>query len=106
MVSRCACGFWGAGKRTTGGAFCSVATDSDPRVRREDEEVENVDIVRPRSMVMCDCMGGVDTECVDDVDGCSEIVLEDRLSVDGLRMMRILVSDAGAALPTGSEEES
>jgi hypothetical protein len=106
IVSRCECGFWCAGKCTIRGAFCGVATDSDPCVGKDDGAVESIDIVRPRSMGMCDCMGGVDSECVGDVDGCPAVVLERRLSEDGVWMARILVSEADAALPTGSEEES
>jgi hypothetical protein len=73
-VSRCEHGFRGA--------FCGVATD--PRVGREVEAVQAMDVVRPRSTAASDCMGGVDSECVDDVGGCPAIVLEKRLSGDGV----------------------
>ena len=82
-VSGCECGFWSGGRCTTRGVFCAEGA-TDTRVGRcardesaaEDEAVESVDSVRPRSIGVRGCTGNVAAECADDVDGRRKIVLE------------------------------
>jgi len=89
----------------------------DPRVGRcardesaaEDEAVESVDMVRPRSMGVRGVTGSVATECADEVDGRRKIAWEKCLPGDavcgGVWTVRMLVGDVDTR-PDGGDEES